>query len=121
MRVILALNTQSMLEEEKIMDATGLEYVQCMGSYRGIGERSYMVNIRYMTTGQDLRIVHQLAKLYNQESILIIDSLGKATLRYMADKPDEYVGTFIKVSRDLQPELDNYTLTRYGELYTTIL
>ena len=119
MRIILALNTQDGFKERETIEALGLPFKVCLGSYKGKLERSYMVEAK--TFSQQGR-VYDLANKHHQESVLTVDRWGKAHLLYLTAGGSrlEPVGDFGEIDRDMQGELDNWTLTEDGKLFTTL-
>lgn len=118
MKIILALNTQDGFKERETIEALGLPFKVCLGSYKGKLERSYMVKAK--TLSDNMR-VFELAMQHGQESVLTVDRYGNASLLYLdGSKRIENVGNFGEIDRDMQGELDNWTLTEDGKLFTTL-
>ena len=118
MKIILALNTQDGFKERETIEALGLPFKVCLGSYKGKLERSYMVKAK--TLSDNMR-VFELAMQHGQESVLTVDRYSNASLLYLdGSKRIENVGNFGEIDRDMQGELDNWTLTEDGKLFTTL-
>ena len=120
MRVVLALNTQNWIEAEEqlIKDVVNTKLTHCLGSYKGETERSYMTGF---LDAQEIRALAILAAEYKQESTLVIDYTGNAYLMYTdGSKKVEGIGRWGEIDRDKQDNLENWTLTENGTLYTVL-
>lgn len=87
-----------------------LDGQETTGSYKGVQERSIMVDIK------ELDNVIMAAKHYGQESILVITD-KEARLLYLEDMGEETIGhNMVKVSRD--EALSNEAYTKFkGAFY----
>ena len=119
-KIVLALNTQNCIEAEEqlIKDVVNTKLTHCLGSYKGETERSYMIDL---PTETETRKLAELAASHNQESILVIDYTGNAYLIYTdGSKKVEGIGRWGEIDRDEQDNLENWTLTENGTLYTVL-
>jgi hypothetical protein len=54
-----------------------------IGCYKGVKELTFLVH------GDNYQVAYELAKRYEQESILVVDENRNATLGYLDGRPDE--------------------------------
>lgn len=96
----------------KLLDLKGIDYSPVQGSYKGATESSYMIEGDYKT----LDLVRDMARLFNQDSILIVTNDNRAMLNYMhgANK-SLYIGTWTEVNS--VDGLDAYSIID-GKYYT---
>ena len=93
----------------------GLSYKVVEGVYRGESELSILVPV--INQVFDLATVEQLAHIYNQQSILFVDSDRNAELRFMGKAFDENLdqvrskklGKFIATTKGIATQCENYT------------
>ena len=93
----------------------GLKYKVVEGVYRGESELSILVPV--INQVFDLATVEQLAHIYNQHSILFVDSDRNAELRFMVKAFDENLdqvkseklGKFIATTKGIATQCENYT------------
>ena len=94
----------------------GLRFKVVEGVYRGESELSILVPV--INQVFDLATVEQLAHIYNQHSILFVDSDRNAELKFMV-KPfnaslnelpkSEKLGKFIATTKGIATQCENYT------------
>lgn len=104
--VMLELNLDRIEDERQILKDHGLVFKACLGSYKGKVSPSYLVVI---TKDSDLNICMNLAKTYNQESILYVTSDRDAGLIYINSDEVESLGKFKRVSKQDAESSDAYT------------
>ena len=93
----------------------GLNYKVVEGVYRGESELSILVPV--INQVFDLATVEQLAHIYNQQSILFVDSDRNAELKFMVKAFDENLdqvrseklGKFIATTKGIATQCENYT------------
>ena len=94
----------------------GLNYKVVEGVYRGESELSILVPV--INQVFDLATVVQLAHIYNQHSILFVDSDRNAELKFMVKPFDaslnelpksEKLGKFIATTKGIATQCENYT------------
>lgn len=109
---IFALNTE-LEREHYILHKNGLEsnhYKQVLGSYKGVQEKSYVVDEDFEN------VVFKLAKEHNQESVLFLDEVRDAYLVFIKDGRQVKIGKWQAV-QDVKG-LDAYTIDQTtGQAY----
>ena len=93
----------------------GFKYKVVEGVYRGESELSILVPV--INQVFDLATVEQLAHIYNQHSILFVDSDRNAELKFMVKAYDENLdqvrseklGKFIATTKGIATQCENYT------------
>ena len=93
----------------------GFNYKVVEGVYRGESELSILVPV--INQVFDLATVEQLAHIYNQHSILFVDSDRNAELKFMVKAFDENLdqvrseklGKFIATTKGIATQCENYT------------
>ena len=93
----------------------GLRFKVVEGVYRGESELSILVPV--INQVFDLATVEQLAHIYNQHSILFVDSDRNAELKFMVKAFDENLdqvrseklGKFIATTKGIATQCENYT------------
>ena len=93
----------------------GLRFKVVEGVYRGESELSILVPV--INQVFDLATVEQLAHIYNQHSILFVDSNRNAELKFMVKAFDENLdqvkteklGKFIATTKGIATQCENYT------------
>jgi len=94
----------------------GFNYKVVEGVYRGESELSILVPV--INQVFDLATVEQLAHIYNQQSILFVDSDRNAELKFMVKAFDaslnelpksEKLGKFIATTKGIATQCENYT------------
>ena len=93
----------------------GLRFKVVEGVYRGESELSILVPV--INQVFDLATVEQLAHIYDQHSILFVDSDRNAELRFMVKAFDaslnqvksEKLGKFIATTKGVATQCENYT------------
>jgi hypothetical protein len=91
----------------ELLSFNGIRSKQVQGVYKGISEASIVTVI-----GNDAQrdLVMQVAREYNQESILILDAdTRNARLYYLDNGQSESIGTFQVVSESEAKSRDAYT------------
>ena len=106
-------NHNKVLKHLKTFD---LRFKVVEGVYRGESELSIMVPV--INQVFDYSTVEQLAHIYNQHSILFVDSDRNAELRFMVQPFDaslnelpksEKLGKFISTTKGIATQCQNYT------------
>ena len=93
----------------------GLRFKVVEGVYHGESELSILVPV--INQVFDLATVEQLAHIYNQHSILFVDSNRNAELKFMVKAFDENLdqvrseklGKFIATTKGIATQCENYT------------
>ena len=93
----------------------GLRFKVVEGVYRGESELSILVPV--INQVFDLATVEQLAHIYNQHSILFVDSDRNAELKFMVKAFDENLdqvrseklGKFVATTKGIATQCENYT------------
>ena len=94
----------------------GLRFKVVEGVYRGESELSILVPV--INQVFDLATVEQLAHIYNQYSVLFVDSDRNAELKFMVKPFDaslnelpksEKLGKFIATTKGIATQCENYT------------
>ena len=93
----------------------GFKYKVVEGVYRGESELSILVPV--INQVFDLATVEQLAHIYNQHSILFVDSDRNAEVKFMVKAFDENLdqvrseklGKFIATTKGIATQCENYT------------
>jgi hypothetical protein len=109
-------NEQRTLSLIENLDKTGLKYVQCLGCYKGIQEKSFMI-MHPLLNGYWLNHFKTLARAYNQESLLYRDSNGLYSLEYSNSLKSEIIGTEKIIDENQIKNHDNYTYIRDTNTY----
>ena len=99
----------------KHLKTFGLRFKVVEGVYRGESELSILVPV--INQVFDLATVEQLAHIYNQHSILFVDSDRNAELKFMVKAFDENLdqvkseklGKFIATTKGIATQCENYT------------
>ena len=92
----------------------GLEFEECKGEYRGVPERSYIVNA---PGGESLAKVKQLARRYEQESLLLTaDSV--ASLWFTEAGKSEVFGKIRELN--LTEEFEDHTELADGRILAIV-
>ena len=98
------------------LKAFGLKFKVVEGVYRGESELSILVPV--INEVFDLATIEQIAHIYEQHSILFVDSDRNAELRFMVKPFDaslnelpksEKLGKFISTTKGIATQCDNYT------------
>ena len=97
------------------LKAFGLKYKEITSVNRGKSELSIMIPV--INEVFDLATVEQLAHVYDQQSILFVDSDRNAELRFMVKAFDENLdqvrskklGKFIATTKGIATQCENYT------------
>lgn len=118
MKIILALNTTDTKWEHEFLTYLFGQVTQATGSYKGVKEASYIINLDNLSS-TNFNNVKDLAKAFNQESILLVnDNAGYLAELYII-KTGEFVelGHFKPVGA-VEPDTEAWTLIN-GEYYIT--
>jgi len=97
------------------LKAFGLKYKEITSVNRGESELSIMIPV--INEVFDLATVEQLAHIYDQQSILFVDSDRNAELRFMVKAFDENLdqvrseklGKFVATTKGIATQCENYT------------
>lgn len=111
---ILALNLETGAQEQEILKQLGLPYLSAIGKYKGDSERSYIIPLSG-AHWDELNDILELARQYNQESVLLVDSNSRATLYFLKTDKESHIGTFVSAEK----ESDNCTLIN-GHYYEVV-
>lgn len=90
--IIFALNASN---DTLVLEAAGFTsktYKELDGSYKGQTEKSYIVDAEHLET------VMQLARMHNQESILLLDQDRNASLYYIKSGLNTPIGRLVPTS-----------------------
>ena len=109
---------ENLENHEKVLNhlkTFGLRFKVVEGVYRGESELSILVPV--INQVFDLATVEQLAHIYNQHSILFVDSDRNAELKFMVKAFDENLdqvkteklGKFIATTKGVATQCENYT------------
>jgi hypothetical protein len=98
---------------EKELKRSKIEFKALQGMYKGIHEESFAIDLKWLNEAL------ALTQRFNQESVLIVDQDGRATLKYLPTnlKPDVNLGYFIQVSESKAKTQDAYTYDMDSETY----
>jgi hypothetical protein len=91
--LILALNLNTEKEEREVLGQLKVPYTQCLGVYDGLEERSYLFPLT-SSHGDESSDLIELARRYNQHSVLIVDANRIASLYYIESNTEHTVGFF---------------------------
>lgn len=111
MKVYLELNTGNDLRVlEKHFQRSRI--TECRGAYKGVVNPSFEINLEGLSGDAieyQLSVIYDLAKEYDQESVLVINRLNGCFLIYVNQKPlgAQYIGQWTKQTK--QPETDAWT------------
>lgn len=114
--VILAFNQGD--QDTSILNVHNLPFKPLIGSYKSQVESSYLVPLKSLDDDR-LELLIDLARRYDQESILIGDDLHECQLLYIKTGKIEYIGKMIQIDESEALKLDNWTKTLNNEYYTT--
>lgn len=105
--IIFALNYKD-ANRERAMVETLFNYThrECIGMYKGVKEYSYKVPYK---EGHDFALVKELARKFNQESILVVTGNEDAFLYYIESGKTQPLGTWTNVSEDEANSNNNWT------------
>lgn len=87
------------------LNSKGIETTEVLGVYKGSSEKSIMGK----DTIQNHNAVLTMAKLFNQESILMSNFMAEATLFFPATKEVVNIGSLTQVSENEAKLNDSYT------------
>lgn len=87
--------------------ALGLSPTEVNGKYQGINEKSLLVPLR--SFNDDSRLLLELAHVHNQESILLVDANGLASLEYPKDHSSRFIGRIFQVPKEHAERMAAYT------------
>jgi molybdopterin-guanine dinucleotide biosynthesis protein A len=74
------------------LKAAGIPFKEAVGAYKGVKEFSFVVPARFESQ------VLEIARAFNQESVLFIDSMSNASLQYLDGDKIERIGRFTQVN-----------------------
>lgn len=126
--VMMALNTDEGNDEHHFAKGYlyGWKINQACGQYKGVKERSYQVFLNDESNppirlGAEVQRLSELAANMGQESILLVDRAGNATLIYTHSHKQEYIGKWTKVvAGDAFPTLEEDFTHIDGEYYQVL-
>lgn len=97
---------------EATLTASKVDFVKAKESYKGCLEDSY---IAVVNDDAKLDLVRDIAKHYNQESILVVDEDRKARLEYIESGDKQSIGQWVEITALDAASHDAWTLvnTRY--------
>ena len=79
------------------------------GVYHGQTEKSILVLLESNFLAVDLGYLKNYGMIFDQESILFVDSDRKAELHFPATNKAEKLGNFVAVTKGIAIQCDNYT------------
>jgi hypothetical protein len=91
----------------------GIDTIEAVGSYKGESEKSIVVSYNDYSYDQ----VTALAKLYNQESILMVSNKSHAHLLFMNPLSTMELGTMKEVSKEYAMTKEAYTFVPSTNTY----
>lgn len=95
-----------------------LDVVSCEGAYNGVKEVSFAVPVNYKFV---VKALSEVAREYEQESILVVDNETKEAYLFELDGPIDTVSTIGKWSKttwnDCKYNHDNYTYFPEANVY----
>lgn len=97
-------NSMRQRQVENDMHHLGIHYTKVLGSYKGSEEMSYMV-----TDMTKIELIRGIAKVFEQESILLRDNENRVTLQYFNGQPSESIGFLENVMVDEALTHDSWT------------
>lgn len=124
--VILALNLNDRGRECTIMhELFDGRFKELEGCYKGVVENSYLVTVPEWTIDglQRLDKVIDLARQFNQESILLVSQKREASLLYLHDNQPEKlvkIGDFEAITQWEARELDSWTFDRVANQFWAV-
>lgn len=83
-----------------------LPFTLVKGVYKGKSEDSLLVPLREW---QDNLVLKELGRIHKQESILLVDANGLASLEYMDDYRSVMIGKFRSIDKHEIVNLESYT------------
>ena len=93
---------------EEVLKNGNVNYARAIGVYKGVKEISFVCN----TTDENIDLFLDLAKCFNQESILVRDTRG-VHLFYLNGEFPELIGdSLVQVSPKFAKTFDGYTLLK---------
>lgn len=101
-------STENSIRTEKlksILESRKMSFVKVEGYYKGVKEDSFMI-----TTNFYVEVLSKLAfNLFNQESVMICDSLANCKLKYQDGKL-ESIGSLSSISHKEVELYDNFSI-----------
>lgn len=94
---------------EELLFAFNLNYKLVEGSYKGVEETSFMVELN-KDNNKGLGTIKALAKGFGQESIMIKNEAERCELHYMTDGRIEEIGLLSKRNPKELEQLDSYSI-----------
>lgn len=73
------------------LNESGVEYQNCLGVYNKKAELSMILEIDYTD------LAEMISSEYKQESVLIVEDDGRASLKFLNSNKVEYIGVFTQV------------------------
>lgn len=111
---ILALNTNDIIKEHKILNECGLKFHQVWGKYNGKEETAYAIDVSEDGTPQENELlkkaVKQLAIWHLQESILFVRNDNSCYLWFRDGRVDKELGNWREVDELTATRENGYTL-----------
>jgi hypothetical protein len=102
----------------------GIEACEVDGYYEGAHEKSWMINVDVSIESGNSRAgvesaAVRLGRRYRQDSILVVDSLGEASLVYvyLGNGGREYMGAFFQTTQPVD-QLQGYSVLPDGSVWT---
>lgn len=87
------------------LERLNIGFGRLSGCYKGNREQSFMV----VDSERSRAFVDRVTKMAQQESVLFVDQDAKATLHYLDNGIEEFIGTFKAVSEDEAKQKDAWT------------
>lgn len=97
-----------------LLDMHNLNYKEVVGSYQGISEKTFMVDL-----DGNLNLDHFVAmgRLFNQDSILFVNDLNQATLIFMDNREPINLGEMKQVTELEAKSNEAYTFIPELNIY----
>jgi hypothetical protein len=101
------VNETRHLTVKEILNSRNVSYVDCIGSYEGIEEKSFLVVSRDLDLIQDL--IDMALMEYSQDSVMLVEGQQSARLLF-ANGRSERIGNVVQVSEVEAKSFVGYTL-----------
>lgn len=101
-------NEENHKKSLKHLKGFGINFKEVFGVYNGNKEKSILIPI--INVNFDFAMAKQLCAIYDQESILFVDSERNAELVFLGLDKTEKLGKFIVVGKGVAEQCQNYTV-----------
>ena len=118
--VLIELNTTNKdTERAEIVKAVpgAAGVAETVGAYKGQENRSWLVLLKLNHEAEQIQRLIELARVYRQESILVVDEDRKASLVYMEDERQVDLGTLVAVDEKTAKMQDAWTYAPHNSTY----